>query len=231
MVMDQQERTGNAAPDLNAINTVVLLHGVWSHGAGMYVIRRQLEREYGAKVLVFNYPSVTGTLDSNARSLAKFLRQSKANAAHIIGHSLGGVVALRMLATHPDAPPGRLVCLGSPLTGSRTAEFLNSQQWAEIIIGSTLPDAVLSETANEWGSHVCETRDVGSIAGNVPLGVGSVLPGFTGPNDGTVAIAETKLEGEKDHIVMNVSHSGMLVSRKVADQAWAFLKRGEFLRA
>lgn len=229
--MDQQERAGNAAPDLNAINTVVLLHGVWSHGAGMYVIRRQLEREYGARVLVFNYPSVTGTLDSNARALATFLRQSKAHAAHIVGHSLGGVVALRMLATHPDAPPGRLVCLGSPLTGSRTAEFLNTQQWAEIILGSTLPDAVLSATANEWGSHVCETRDVGSIAGNVPLGVGSVLPGFTGPNDGTVAIAETRLEGAKDHIVMNVSHSGMLVSRKVADQAWAFLKRGEFLRA
>ena len=135
-----------------------------------------------------------------------------------------------MLATHPDAPPGRLVCLGSPLTGSRAAEFLNTQQWAELILGSTLPEAVLSRTANEWGSHVCDTRDIGSVAGNVPLGVGSVLTSFRGPNDGTVAVAETELDGLRDHIVLNVSHTGMLVSRKVADQAWAFLRRGEFLR-
>ena len=228
--MDEPRRN-KGTQTLGDIRTVVLLHGIWSHGVGMFPIRRQLEREYGVRVLNFNYPSVTETLDGNARALKRFIDQSGVDAAHLIGHSLGGVVALRMLAKHQDMPPGRLVCMGSPLTGSRAAEFLKAQDWAGMLLGSTLPAGVLEASANEWGSHVCETREVGIIAGNVPLGVGALLASFGGPSDGMVAVAETRLDGAKDHLVMPVSHRGMALSSRVADQAWAFLKRGEFLRA
>ena len=230
MVMDEQGRPGNAA-DTGLIKTVVLLHGIWSHGVGMFVIRRQLEREYGLDVHYFNYPSLKGTLDHNAAALYRFVDRLGKDGVHIIGHSLGGVVALRMLATRDDAPAGRIVCLGSPLTGSRAAEFLNRQDWADGLLGATLPQGVLEASANDWGSHVCAERDVGVIAGNVPLGVGRIVTTFDGPNDGTVAVAETRLDGTRDHLVMPVSHRGMVVSRRVADQAWAFLRRGEFLRS
>jgi pimeloyl-ACP methyl ester carboxylesterase len=213
------------------IKTVVLLHGIWSHGVGMFVIRRQLEREYGLDVHYFNYPSLKGTLDHNAAALYRFVDRLGKDGVHIIGHSLGGVVALRMLATRDDAPAGRIVCLGSPLTGSRAAEFLNRQDWADGLLGATLPQGVLEASANDWGSHVCAERDVGVIAGNVPLGVGRIVTTFDGPSDGTVAVAETRLDGTRDHLVMPVSHRGMVVSRRVADQAWAFLRRGEFLRS
>ncbi len=228
--MDEQGRN-SSAQSLGDIQTVVLLHGIWSHGVGMFPIRRQLEREYGVRVLTFNYPSVTETLDSNARALKRFINHAGVDAVHLIGHSLGGVVALRMLANDPDMPPGRLVCMGSPLTGSRAAEFLKAQDWAGMLLGSTLPEGVLKESANEWGSHVCETREVGIIAGNVPLGFGAIVAGFSGPSDGMVAVAETRLDGARDHLVMPYSHRGMALSSRVADQAWAFLKRGEFLRA
>ncbi|MEM8816938.1 MAG: alpha/beta fold hydrolase [Pseudomonadota bacterium] len=215
---------------LGDIRDVVLLHGIWSHGVSMFVIRRQLEREYGARVRFFNYPSIRGALDSNAGALARFLERAGLEAVHLIGHSLGGVVALRTLATHDNLPPGRLVCLGSPLTGSRAAEFLSKQDWAEGLLGSTLPAGVLRESANEWGSHVCEQREVGIIAGNVPLGVGRIVTNFGGPSDGTVAVSETRLAGARDHLIMPVSHRGMVLSRQVADQAWSFLHRGRFLR-
>ena len=228
--MDEQGRNSSTGDALGNIRIVVLLHGIWSHGVGMFPIRRQLEREYGVRVLNFNYPSVTETLDGNARALRRFIDHAGVDAVHIIGHSLGGVVALRMLATYPDMPPGRLVCMGSPLTGSRAAEFLKAQDWAGMLLGSTLPEGVLKEPANEWGSHVCEDREVGIIAGNVPLGVGALLANFSGPSDGMVAVAETRLAGAKDHLVMPVTHRGMALSTRVADQAWAFLKRGEFLR-
>lgn len=230
MVMDKQRSPGNAA-DPGRIKTIVLLHGIWSHGVGMFVIRRQLEREYGLDVHYFNYPSLKGTLDHNAAALYRFVDRLGKDGVHIIGHSLGGVVALRMLATRDDAPAGRIVCLGSPLTGSRAAEFLDRQDWADGLLGATLPQGVLEASANDWGSHVCAERDVGVIAGNVPLGVGRIVTTFDGPNDGTVAVAETRLDGTRDHLVMPVSHRGMVVSRRVADQAWAFLKRGEFLRS
>ena len=69
---------------------VICVHGYLSHGAGMYLIKRRLEREYGMEVLLFSYPSVRGALDDNADELADFIEDQDADVAHIIGHSLGG---------------------------------------------------------------------------------------------------------------------------------------------
>ena len=214
---------------MNPVQSVVLVHGIWAHGVTMMMMKIRLQKEYGFDVHVFNYPSVTGSLDDNARRLSGFIRDQGLEATHIIGHSLGGVIALRMYAIDDDAVPGRLVCIGSPLTGSRAAEFLSTKNWAEPILGESLPAGVVHEAANEWASHVCEKRDVGSIAGTTPMGVGRLLTKFDGENDGTVAVAETRLDGARDHICMPVSHTNMLLSSEVVDQAVAFFRRGEFL--
>ena len=211
--------------------SVICVHGYLSHGAGMYLIKRRLEREYGMHVSLFSYPSVRGTLDENAKALATFIREQNVDAAHIIGHSLGGVLALRMHANNPGFLPGKVVCLGSPLTGSRAAKYLNELEWAEEIIGRSVPDAMINQTANDWAGHVAQQRDIGVIAGNVPLGFGRLVANFKEDNDGTIAVSETRFDGARDHLVMSVSHKGMLVSAAVADQAAAFIKRGEFLRA
>ncbi len=196
----------------------------------MYLIKRRLEREYGLKVALFSYPSVRGALDENAAALAAFIRKMNPDAAHIVGHSLGGVLALRMLANDSGFLPGRVVCLGSPLTGSRAATFLNSLVWAEDIVGKSVPEAMVHRSANEWAAHVAGERDIGVIAGNVPFGIGRFLADFKEDNDGTIAVAETRLPGARDHIVLPVSHKGMLVSAAVADQAAAFIRRGTFLK-
>jgi len=196
----------------------------------MYLIKRRLEREYAMQVFLFSYPSVRGTLDENASALATYIRSRHVDIAHIIGHSLGGVLALRMHANIPDFLPGRVVCLGSPLAGSRAANYLNAQQWAEEIIGKSVPDAMINQTANDWATAVAEHRDIGVIAGNVPLGFGRLVAGFDEDNDGTIGVSETALDAATDHIVLPVSHKGMLVSADVADQAAAFIRRGEFLR-
>jgi len=196
----------------------------------MYLIKRRLEREYGMRVSLFSYPSVRGTLDENASALATFIREQNVDVAHIVGHSLGGVLALRMHASNSDFLPGRVVCLGSPLTGSRAANYLNEQQWAEDILGKSVPDAMINQTANDWAGHVAEHRDIGVIAGNVPLGFGRLVANFEEENDGTIGVSETRFDGARDHLVMPVSHKGMLVSADVADQAAAFIKRGKFLR-
>lgn len=215
---------------MTAIETVVCVHGIWSHGTGMFLIKRRLEKEYGFRALLFSYRSVRGTLDENASALAAFIHEQDVDGAHIVGHSLGGVLALRMLANDPSALPGRVVCLGSPLTGSRAADFLSETEWAEDILGRSLPVGVIHQSANEWASHVCDNREIGVIAGTVPLGVGRLFARFEGDNDGTVAVSETCLDGAQDHLVMPVSHKGLLVSSDVADQIGSFLKRGEFLR-
>lgn len=196
----------------------------------MYLIKRRLESEYGLRVLLFNYPSVRGTLDENAAALSKFIHQQGFDDVHILGHSLGGVLALRSLANDLHALPGRVVCIGSPLTGSRAAKILSDFQWAQDILGKSLSDGVIHRSANEWATSVAQQHDIGVIAGNLPFGFGRFVADFREDNDGTIAVSETRLDGAKDHLVLRVSHKGMLVSPEVVDQAAAFFKRGEFLR-
>ena len=196
----------------------------------MIMIKRRLEKEYGMNVLYFNYPSVRGTLDENARSLAEFIVEHNLDNVHLVGHSLGGVVSLRMLALEPDAPVHRVVCLGSPLCGARAASHWKQTDWGNSILGKSVTDGVIDDAANQWARDVCATHDVGVIAGTVPVGVGQLLTSFEGENDGTVAVEETHLEGQKDHIVLPTSHKGLVFTRLPADQAAAVLKRGEFLR-
>lgn len=215
---------------MTTIDTVICVHGIWGKGIEMSLMKRRLEKDHGFRVLLFSYPSVRGTLDGNATKLARFIEDRGLDSAHLIGHSLGGVIALRMLATSAATVPGRVVCIGSPLTGSRPAAILARKNWAKPIIGRSLPDGVVHTPAGEWASEVCATREVGIIAGTVPVGFGRLVTRFDGDNDGSVAVAETRLPGAADHICLKVSHKSILVSRDVVDQAAAFLKRGEFLR-
>ena len=51
---------------------------------------------------------------------------------------------------------------------------------------------------------------------------------MTWPNDGVVAVSETEFPEMRDHIVLDVNHTGMLLSRTVAQQVCAFLGRRAF---
>ena len=44
-----------------------------------------------------------------------------------------------------------------------------------------------------------------------------------------VSVAETRLPAARDHIVLDVNHFGMLLSRSVTRQVCAFLREGAFV--
>lgn len=215
---------------MDEIRKIVLLHGVWSHGAALLLFKHHLESEYGFDVRNFNYRSLQCTLDENANALADFINDNDLSDSHLVGHSLGGVVLLRTLANESAEISGRVVCLGSPLRGSRPADVLDSMDWGDVLLGRSVTSGVLRNSASEWAHGVCENYDVGVIAGDAPYGLGRFFANFDGSNDGTVAVEETYLEGMKDHIVLPTSHKGLVFTRTPADQTAAFLKRGRFLR-
>jgi hypothetical protein len=65
----------------------------------------------------------------------------------------------------------------------------------------------------------------------MPLGIGRVVaPDLPAPSDGVVSVAETRLSAMRDHVVLDVNHFGMLVSRAVVRQICAFLREGAFAR-
>lgn len=194
-------------------------------------MRRRLESEYGFDVRTFNYRSLQRSLDENADALAAFILDNQIADTHLVGHSLGGVILMRMLANDSVRIDGRVVCLGSPLRGSRAANVLDTTEWGDVILGKSVVTGIVKNTASEWGNGVCEKYDVGTIAGDAPYGVGQFFANFDGPNDGTVAVAETHLDGQTDHIVLPTSHKGLVFTNAPADQVAAFLKRGEFLHA
>lgn len=207
---------------------VILLHGIWMPGLEMGFVKRRLEKAHRRRCLLFDYPSVRGSLSDNAAQLGRFVRSLDVERADFVGHSLGGIVALRMLATIDDAPPGRLVCLGSPLLGSRAARSVHRRGWGRAILGRTLATAAIESRAADWTGPVTASRDVGVIAGSISAGMGRLVADLDVPNDGTVAVAETRLPGLKDHIVLPVSHTGMALSRAVAGQTAFFLQHGRF---
>ena len=209
---------------------VVCLHGIWMVGAGMMYVKHRLETDNGYQADLFSYAPVTETLNDVANKLAEFISESGDGPTHLVGHSLGCVVALRMLAVRPDIRIDRVVCLGSPLCGSRAAFHLSQLDWGNIILGKTITEGVIDDAAHRWARGVADSHEIGIIAGDVPIGFGRLVAGFEEENDGTVAVSETRMPGAKDHVVMPVSHKGMLISRDVVDQTAAFLQRGEFLR-
>jgi len=215
---------------MDDIRRVVCLPGIWMPGAGMLLVKHRLESDGAYEVDLFDYAPLTETLNQVANKLADFIAAGGAAPTHLVGYSLGGVVALRMLALRQDIAVERIVCLGSPLCGSRAAFQLSQLDWGNLILGKTMVDGVLDDAAHSWARGVTASHDIGCLAGDVPLGFGRLIAGFEEANDGTVAVSETRMPGAKDHLVLSVSHKGMLISKDVVDQTAAFLRRGEFLR-
>ncbi len=213
------------------MTAVAYVHGIWMPGSEMAFIRRHLAKHHNIEGHLFSYPSVRATLDENAEMLAEFVKQRGAGELlHLVGHSLGGVVLLRTLMLHPQLPVGRAVCIGSPLCGSRAAIDLSRHDWGQAILGKSIADGVTARPASDWAGSVTERHVVGIIAGTLAAGLGRLVTSFDGPSDGTVAVSETKLAGAKDHICVATSHSGLVLSKKVAEQVAAFLRHGKFLR-
>jgi len=209
---------------------IICLHGIWMPGAELIFLKHRLQTQHGFNCEMFTYPSVNGTLDENAKRLANFVLAQNFEEVHLIGHSLGGVLALRMLAMHPEIPVARVICLGSPLAGSRAATVLRAHDLGKVILGKTITAGVVDESASEWAAEATKQHEVGIIAGTISLGIGRIVTKFEGENDGTVAVAETRLPGAKDHICLPVTHTGLVMSKDVVDQSANFLRRGEFLR-
>jgi pimeloyl-ACP methyl ester carboxylesterase len=190
------------------------------------VLRGRLRDEYGFDTRQYSYHTVQVGLDDNVELLHEFLADVPGKTLHVVGHSLGGLLALHTLTKYPDPRPGRIVCLGSPLRGSSAARAMAGLPFGEEILGATIRDAVLNGGLTEYRG----TREVGVIAGTLAMGLGVVIDNLPWPNDGTVAVEETKLPGIKDHLELEVSHTGLLISQLVASQTAFFLRHGEFAR-
>lgn len=211
----------NAQSATESAPVVVLVHGLWFGAWSLGLLARRLRRA-GFATRRFRYRTTRDGLQRHARALRGFIGAPGPGPLHFVAHSLGGLVTLRMLADAAELPEGRIVLLGSPLQGSAVA-----RKTARIPGGCRLLGAALTVLESGFRS-LPAGRETGMIAGSRALGLGLLVGGAGGRGDGTVALRETRLEGLKDHVVLPVTHTGMLFSRKVAEHAIEFLRTGRF---
>jgi len=200
---------------------VILLHGLWMRAFTLTMLRRRIERA-GYTVHLFDYASVMHDPDFSIAELLKRARALRGEKIHFVGHSLGGLMALRALKQVRDLPGGRVVCLGSPLCGSQVARSVASLPGGSLLVGKSAD--ILRDGLRRWdGPHA-----VGAIAGRLPIGLGFVVGSLGSPHDGTVSVAETRLPGLADHCVVAATHLGLVFSDEAANQTVAFLRSERF---
>ena len=205
---------------------VIYVHGLWFSGREAWPLRARLARALNAEVRAFTYRSVGATISANSAALKECLARISCDTLHLVGHSLGGVVIMDLFRNAPPLAPGRILLLGSPLQGSEAARALYRLPFGKALLGRGVAEQVLHAPPRRWDGR----RDLGIIAGRAPFGVGRLVARFNGANDGTILVAETRLEGASDPLVLPVTHTGLLFSRDVARQGASFLRDGRFVR-
>jgi pimeloyl-ACP methyl ester carboxylesterase len=138
--------------DVEAAGTPILLvHGMVDNRSIFTLLRRGLLRRGFGRVLTLNYSPLTGDVRAAAADLAERVEQLVADSGyervHVIGHSLGGLIAryyVQRLGGHERVHS--LVTLGTPHGGTQAARLLPATLGRQLRPGSDLV-AELSQPA------------------------------------------------------------------------------------
>ncbi len=224
---------------MHSNNRVILIHGLHQAPFIMRPMAKRLQAQ-GFETYQFGYRSMRDGIKINSQRLNAWLKanHNPAMPIDLIGHSLGGLIIRDFVAHYPEWKIGRCVTLGTPHNGSVSGDYI----WRLIpaIVGKSYEQALDGTVA-----PLPKDIQLGVIAGNKAQGLGQPIlayhnrklrkadvetPSEKLAHDGTVYISETKLISATDHIILPVTHTGMLVSKEVAKQAIYFLEHGRFER-
>jgi len=200
---------------------VILVPGVGLGGAELLPLAVRLRRR-GYHVSLFWHWTGKGSLEDSARRLWRRATEQRERVVHFVGHSLGGLVVLRMLANHPWDRPGRVVTVGTPHSGlgvvRRLAGVPGGRRllWPGVLAAGTMVPI-----------PVPRDRELGVLAGDRSLLFGSVIvPGQA--SDNLIGVAETRHPESLAHATVHQTHAGMLFAGVVASHIDAFLREGRF---
>jgi pimeloyl-ACP methyl ester carboxylesterase len=209
-------------PGRTGLGTVIIIHGLWMSGLEMRWMMKSL-RDLGYRVVLFRYHSVRVELTDSAEVLYHFW-QKIPGPVYLFCHSLGGLLALHMLQRYAETRSSRMVAVGTPFSGSRSAQKIARIPWiGRRILGGSIDHGLL-----HGGPYkVLDGCEIGVIAGNFPLGLSQLLFAIVRPSDGTVSVVETYLPGS-EHIQVSHSHMGLIFSSRVAELADHFFQMGKF---
>lgn len=208
---------------------VVMTHGIASTRLLLIPMAARLRRA-GFATRLHGYPSIWWSNRNFGRRMAALLRRlaPRYDRIHLLGHSMGGIVA--RCALEEELPPnfGRVVQIAPPNRGSHMATRLTidaEEGWAPRVWNQLVvrPHRDLSPT-------LCELRDTPDSfvnqLGPVPKGIEVGVLAAT--YDNVLHPEQTHLDGQVDHHTLDSWHTGILWRRETAELTARFLKTGSF---
>jgi len=214
-----------------ATECVVLLHGLNRTWRAMEPMAEALQEEGYATVNV-DYPSRSGPIeDLVALSVQPGLeqcRQTGATTIHFVTHSLGGILLRFAQSQAPIPDLGRVVMLAPPNQGSEIID--KAGDWP----GAILLGGEAGLQLGTMGENSIPARlgpvdfELGVIAGTgtINLFLSAMLPD---PDDGKVSVANTKVKGMRDFMIVDDNHHTIMSDPDVIANTKTFLRTGKFL--
>ena len=197
---------------------IVCIHGLWMKGPVFWFIQRSL-RELDAKIYLFSYATIREPIARSSEQLARYLQAIDADQIDFIAHSMGGLLLFELFARVKDERFRRVVLLGTPLRGSAVARALGECSFFKYFLGKS--GNTLAKGISEWTAPA-ETI---MIAGSKNIGMGQLFrKALTMPNDGTVAVAETRYPALSAHYLIPETHSSLLFSKQAIKIIKKFLQ-------
>jgi len=190
---------------------LLLVHGLWRTPLSFLMLVHRL-RSWGFDTELFGYAAVAQRYDGiMARLLDRLHRLAAEGPYAVIGHSLGGVLLRAALPRITGPPPRHLVMLGAPNRPPRLARKLVVHQAYRRLMG-------------ECGVNLASPEFFAGLpVPAIPYTIVAGTSGFRGrwspfgdePNDGIVAVSETKVYDDDRVILLPVSHTFMMNNARV----------------
>jgi hypothetical protein len=217
----------------SAADCVVLLHGLIRSSWSMEPMAEALIKE-GFEAVNINYPS----RDLPIEELAPIAVGDGLNACrgidgvdriHFVTHSLGGILLRQYLSELEIPELGRVVMLGPPNKGTDAVDKLGDMPGFDWLNGPAGRQVGKGDASVPLRLGPADF-ELGIIAGNRTIDplTSAVLED---PDDGRVSVEDTKLEGMKEHVVVEHSHAFMMRMRRTIELTIRFLKTGSFAGA
>jgi pimeloyl-ACP methyl ester carboxylesterase len=218
-------RCSNQFLKVNRRPPVVIVHGLWMGAWQMRALKLALVRG-GERAYRFHYPSTRRAFADNQAELARWIEARIGASVQLIGHSLGGLLALELARARPDLCAGKLICLGTPLGPARAiADGEQRAPWAQPLLGYAR--APLLAQAQPPAASV----QTYMLAGTRSFGGGRLLTRFNEPNDGSVALSETRADWLSAHLTLPLTHTGLALRRSASAQVLDWLRESPSIHA